>query len=216
MKTSNFIFLLIAFAGLSACQNQEKKENLNVETEKSAALADTLQREKANTPDALLTDNDESFILPAAIGGMMEVEAGNLVLQKSGNKAVKAFAALMVKDHSKANTELEAIAKAKGIALPKTLPEVQMKHIVQMQELSGRSLDVHYITMMIKDHASTVAMFTAATKYPDPALKQFIAKTLPVIKSHDQQAVKLGKDLNISNMNNGDDMPNVRPDTLKK
>lgn len=216
MKTTYFFFLMTAVFGLSSCQNQEKKENSALETKKSDSLADSIQREKANTPDALLTDNDKSFILPAAIGGMMEVEAGNLVLQKSGDKAVKAFAALMVKDHSKANLELEKIAKAKGIELPKTMPEEQMKHMSQMQELAGRSLDVHYITMMIKDHAATVAMFTGALKYPDTALKTFISNTLPVIKGHYQQAVKLGKALNISNMNNGDDFPNVRPDTLKK
>lgn len=215
MRTSNFFLLMIVILGLSACQNQEKKDIAGVETAKSDSLADSLQRIKANTPDAKLTDQENSFILPAAIGGMMEVEAGNLVLQKSGNKAVKAFAALMVKDHSKANAELEGIAKSKGIEIPKSLPEEQMKHMTQMQELAGRSLDVHYITMMIKDHAGTVALFAQATKYPDPALKAFISNTLPIIKGHYQMAAKLGKDLNISNMNNGDDMPNVRPDTIK-
>ena len=90
---------------------------------------------------------------------MMEVEAANVILLKSGNKAVKEFAALMVKDHTKANKDLATVAQGKGIAIPTALPEEMANHIKKMQELSGRSLDVHYITMMVNDHANTVALF---------------------------------------------------------
>lgn len=216
MKIPHLLAGAAMVLALQSCQNQEKKDKENLETAKSDSLADSIQRTKATTPDALLTDDVKTFILPAAIGGMMEVEAANLVLQKSGNADVKAFAAQMVKDHTQANKELAPIAAAKGVNIPTMLPEQQGKHLVQMQTLAGRSLDVHYITMMITDHASTVALFEQASRYNDQAIQQFVAKTLPIIKAHYQTALKLGKSLNISNMNNGDDMPNVRPDTMSK
>jgi putative membrane protein len=216
MKIPHLLAGAAMVLALQSCQSEQKKENSNLETNKSDSLADSLAKTKASSPDALLTDDVKTFILPAAIGGMMEVEAGNLVLQKSGNPEVKAFAAQMVKDHTQANKELEPIAKAKGVTIPTMLPEAQGKHLVQMQTLSGRSLDVHYITMMIKDHASTVALFEQASRYNDPAVTAFVTKTLPVIKGHYQTALKLGKSLNITNVNNGDDFPNVRPDTMAK
>jgi putative membrane protein len=47
---------------------------------------------------------------------MGEIAAGNLMIQKSSNASVKAFATRMVKDHTYANKKLEEIAKAKGLS----------------------------------------------------------------------------------------------------
>jgi putative membrane protein len=61
------------------------------------------------------------FLNDAALGGMTEVEAGQLALRKAQQSDVKAFAERMVKDHSKANEELKQIAAAKGVTLPRQL-----------------------------------------------------------------------------------------------
>jgi len=216
MKTYHFFYALTIIASLQACQSSDRKNRDDAATTAADSLGDTTQRAQTYTADVALTGDEKTFILPVVSGGMMEVEAGNLILQKSGNKAVKEFAAMMVKDHTKANHDLELIAKSKGIALPAVLPEPQMKHMEKMKELSGRSLDVHYVTMMIDDHANTEALFGQASRYTDQDLKRFILNTLPIIQMHHKKAVQLGKDLNISNANNGDDMPNIRPDTNQR
>lgn len=196
---------------LQSCNNNNRDGRDSAATSAVDSLSDTTQRAQNYTADVDINGDEKSFILPAAAGGMMEVAAGNLIVQKSLNPLVKAFAARMVKDHTKANTELEKVVKAKGLTVPATLPEEQMKHIDAMKTLTGRSLDVHYITMMIDDHAKTEDLFGKATSFKDNDLKAFALTTLPIIKEHYKLAVELGKKLNISNVNNGDDLGNVNP-----
>lgn len=216
MKIDHLFISVLVISGLLSCQNHDTNKARKPATSSVDSLSDTARQTRDYTTDIPLTSDVRSFIIPAAIGGMMEVEAANFVLQKSGNKSVKEFAALMLKDHTKANHDLEGVAKKKGIALPGMLPDEQMKDMTKMKELSGRSLDVYYITMMIHDHASTEAMFKQASiRFDDADLKSFLKNTLPVIQGHHKMADKLGKDLNITNANNGDDFPNVRPDTLQ-
>ena len=57
-------------------------------------------------------------MMNAAKGGMMEVEWGKLAAQSGQNADVKKFGNRMVTDHSKANSELMALAKEEGVALP--------------------------------------------------------------------------------------------------
>lgn len=64
------------------------------------------------------TDND--FVDNAAAGGIAEIETSRTALEKSQSADIKAFANQMITDHSKANDELAAIAKANDIEVPDT------------------------------------------------------------------------------------------------
>lgn len=217
MKIYHFLYFATVVIGLQACQSSEgKKGNDQDSVTATDSLAGNAPAEPGNTADAVLTDDEKTFVIPVAISGMMEIETANLILQKSANKAVKEFASNMLADHTKANQELAVLAKDKKIAIPTALPAEQMKHLAKMKELTGRSLDVSYVTMMIDDHANAVALFKNASRYQDPALKGFVSNRLPILQVHSIVATKLGKDLNITNAGNGDDFPNVRPDTVKK
>ena len=57
----------------------------------------------------------KDFVNKAGEGGAAEVAMGKLGAQKATNAEVKAFAEKMVADHTKANKELMAAAKAKGL-----------------------------------------------------------------------------------------------------
>ena len=53
-----------------------------------------------------------------AVGGMAEVQLGQMAQQKAQSADVKAFGNRMVTDHSKANDELKQLATTKGLAMP--------------------------------------------------------------------------------------------------
>jgi putative membrane protein len=65
------------------------------------------------------------FLTEAAMGGMTEVEAGELAARKAVQNDVKVFSEEMVTDHGNANEELKRIAAAKGVELPR---QVDRKH----------------------------------------------------------------------------------------
>ena len=53
------------------------------------------------------------FASNAATGGMAEVELGKLAVEKGADPAVKEFGQRMIADHTRANTELKAVAAKK-------------------------------------------------------------------------------------------------------
>jgi putative membrane protein len=139
------------------------------------------------TNESHVNSDDATFLKEAALGGMMEVELGKLA-QRSANPQVKAFADLMVADHTKANQELKVLAGKAQILLPTEYYEDQVGHITMMKKLKGAAFDKHYVDMMIKDHQKTVALFQSATETMSQDVKKFANKTLPVLNEHYKKA----------------------------
>ncbi|WP_345953583.1 DUF4142 domain-containing protein [Mucilaginibacter sp. PAMB04168] len=142
---------------------------------------------------AVVTD-DAQFAVEAANGGMAEVELAKLAQTKATNAKVKEYAEMMIKDHSKANTELMDLAKTKNITLPTTVGADQQTVMADLQKKSGADFDKAYVDAMVKDHDKDVSLFEkASTDAKDPELKSFAVKTLPVLKMH-QQHIKVIQD----------------------
>lgn len=89
-------------------------------------------------------------------------------------------------------------------------------HLAELNGLADRAFDVQYMRMMINDHEKTVQLFTQAAGLADPDLKAFVVKTLPVIREHYARAIEIGKLINISNANNGDDVLGISPAKIEK
>ena len=126
-----------------------------------------------------LSEKDKTFMMNAAKGGMMEVEWGKLAAQHAQNADVKKFGNRMVTDHSKANSELMALAKEEGVSLPAAKGPGKWKS------------DKDYMDMMVKDHEKDLAEFQVeAQNGTDPDLKEFARHTLPKIVDHLQRVKK--------------------------
>lgn len=120
-----------------------------------------------------LSAADKTFMMNAAKGGMMEVEWGKLAAQNGQNADVKKFGNRMVTDHSKANSELMALAKEGGVALPGAKSPGKWKS------------DKDYMDMMVKDHQADLAEFQKeAQSGTDPDLKAFASKYSKVVQQH--------------------------------
>ena len=113
----------------------------------------------------------------AAKGGMMEVDMGKMAQEKGKSAEVKKIGSRMVADHSKANAELMAIAKKKGVDLSKEKPSAH--------KMDEANFDKSYVDMMVKDHEKDLAAFQAEAKDgSDADVKAFASKTSEVIKKH--------------------------------
>ena len=120
-----------------------------------------------------LSAADKTFMTNAAKGGMMEVEWGKLAAQNGQNTDVKKFGSRMVTDHSKANSELMALAKEEGVTLSGAKSPGKWKS------------DKDYMDMMVKDHQADLAEFQReAQGGTDPDLKAFAAKYSKVVQQH--------------------------------
>src|SRR5881392_4504782 len=109
-----------------------------------------------------LSAADKAFMMNAAKGGMMEVEWGKLAAQNGQNAAVKKFGNRMVTDHSKANSELMALANEEGVKLAGPKAPGKWKS------------DKDYMNDMVKDHEKDLAEFQDEAKNgTDADLKKF-------------------------------------------
>jgi putative membrane protein len=108
------IFLLATFTfALSAQQSSSPGEP------KKQDQSPTTQQNTAPTQTTTTLDKDDSsFLKDAAHDGAMEVQVGRLAVDKTTNPDVKQFAQRLIDDHSKANSELMALASQKGVVLP--------------------------------------------------------------------------------------------------
>ena len=207
MKTLNLFALLIAGScALQSCQNSDKATNTS--TIPKDSTLDTISK-PAQALGGEISEEESGFIQKAAVGGMMEVAAGNLALQQSTNPKVKSFAQMMVTDHTKAGKELEAVAKSKGLGLPATFPKEEQQHMDAMKTLAGDAFDKHYVNMMVTDHDKTVDLFSRATKFKDMDIRNFAIKTLPIIQAHFKVASEMKAEMLKEKMNNGDDILNI-------
>ena len=125
------------------------------------------------------------FMADAAMGGMAEVEAGQLAATKATREEVKAFGERMVKDHGMANEELKRIASAKGVELPVQLDRKHRSELERLSKLDGAEFDRAYMKHMVEDHKKDVAAFRKAARgLKDAEVKQFASSTLPTLEDH--------------------------------
>ena len=150
----------------AAAQKEEKKKE---------QPASSPSKSPATT--AALSAKDKSFINDAAMGGMTEVEMGKMAQQKGKSDDVKKIGSRMVADHTKANNELMAIAKKKGVDLSKIKAKTH--------SIGDANFDKDYVDMMVKDHEKNLAAFQAEAKNgSDADVKAFASKTSGTIQKH--------------------------------
>ena len=192
MKKITFIPALSLAAFMVACNSPETK---NTSTDSASTMSsDTTVVRDTSTP---LTgtdttrmgnnnDNNADFLTEAAAGGMMEVTLGQLAKTHASSQAVKDFGAMMVRDHSNANTQLKSVAAKKNITLPAALPDKLQKHVDDLSKKNGEEFDKDYISMMVDDHQDDIKMFEKCAKSDkdDADVKAFAAKTLPTLYKH--------------------------------
>jgi putative membrane protein len=151
----------IGLSGAAFAQSSKSKSDSNSNKAKASTLSSA----------------DKAFIKDAAKGGMMEVAMGRVAEKNASESEVKNFGARMVKDHSKANEELKAIAKEENVGWPAE------------KEAGKWKSDKDYMDAMVKDHEKDLAAFEKEAKEgSDPKLKSFADKTAKIVREHLEMA----------------------------
>jgi putative membrane protein len=144
-----------------------------------AAFAENPSKSKSDK-GGKLSSTDKAFIKDAAKGGMMEVAMGRVAEKNTTNSEVKNFGARMVRDHSKANEDLKAIAKEENVEWPTE------------KEAGKWKSDRGYMDAMVKDHEKDLAAFEKEAKNgSDPDVKSFASKTAKTVREHLEMAKEI-------------------------
>jgi len=203
MKKKLFSFALCLSAAVIWSCNNSGESTASSDSTTSASSTDTTGNTATNsstmsTPanSTPLSKEDSTFVMKAAVGGLMEVQAGKVAQDNAQNQRVKDFGGMMVTDHSKANDELKSYASGHGITLPESLPAAQQKQIDAMKNMKGSAFDRHYVSMMVEDHQKDVAEFKKqSTGAKDDQLRSWVTNTLPTLQKHLDSIQAIKKDL---------------------
>jgi putative membrane protein len=181
----NLLFAALLITVVS-CNSNTKKNNNN--SNSTDAATDSNEKE-LKAKDSTQVKADYEYAVKAANGGMLEVELGKLAQNKAISPDVMKFANMMVADHTKANTELKAIAASKFITLPAILDNKTQKDYDDFSKMKREEFDKAYTEYMIKDHKEDIEEFKKeANDGKDAELKAFATKHVPILQHHLQMA----------------------------
>ena len=189
MKRWNHIILAVCMAGAaSACSGDRKAADPAPADPAAVGTAGTAK--PADRPDRA----DTNFVETMMADGTAEVALGKMAQQKASTKQVKNFAAMMVRDHTKAGQELQAVATHANVDMTKMDADMgDHKDLGErLSKLSGREFDREYIKAMVDDHEKAVKDTKDKAEDADnDHVKQWAAKALPVLEKHLNEAKRI-------------------------
>ena len=186
MKTIQLLGASALVLALGACQQEtggaadQQNQAVNTAQDHAAGVTGAVAGPAGAMTSAM-------FVTNAAVGGMYEVEAGRIAVQRSTNPRIKAFGQQMVTDHTKANDELKPIAAAGNLAVPTALDQRHQGLIDNLRGATDQDFDRVYLQQQEAAHNETVSLLETYGRAGDnDALKAWAAKTLPVVRHHQQ------------------------------
>jgi len=188
-KTS-FVLLPLAFAVPAFAQMPNDTAAPSTATAGAPANSDaSAPGSSGSTNRDMIAHSDRSFSLKLAEGSTNEVALSQLADSHASNDDVKSFAAMMVADHQKLNSDFSDLSARKGIDISDGVAKGQKKGVANLEKKSGADFDKAYIKIMIKGHKDAADLLKKeAADSKDTDLAQFATAALPTVLAHLQKA----------------------------
>ena len=142
-------------------------------------------------------ENDIRFAAEAASASLLQVQLGEMALDRAVSPEVKALAQRIVSDYKRIEEDLKAVATRKRFVLP-TEPGKDHKEIIEMvSSQTGIAFDLAYMNQMVELHKKLVSKYEdAAEEGADIDIRTFASKQLPLLRQHRQMAESLEEKIN--------------------
>lgn len=134
-----------------------------------------------------------TYLPAAASGNLFEIQSSQHALQQSCDPAVRAFAQMMIDDHTRLNTLTMQTAASAGVTAPTpmlTAAHAQMLQQLQMQ--TGAGFEAAYRNAQIMAHQEALTLQRSYADTGDnSALRGIAAQAVPAIQTHLTRAESL-------------------------
>lgn len=136
-------------------------------------------------PMAVQQREERRFLKDAAAASRFQSEASRLALAKSNDADVRSFAATLINHHASVTTIVQHMLHVRGMA-PPMLDNAQRKTLNRLVKLHGRRFDRAFMEEVgLENQQLDVELYEKASlAVGDPALKEWIARTLPTARYH--------------------------------
>jgi putative membrane protein len=127
--------------------------------------------------------DDADFLRNAASASMLEVLLGSHAAQHAVDPAVRQFGERTMRDHERANGQLESLAQELGVRVPETLEPAQRQLLADLTLLEGADFDRGYMDAMVREHEQDVQAFRQQAEGDSP-VDRWAARALPTLEEH--------------------------------
>ncbi len=132
---------------------------------------------------------DRRFVTQAHADGLAEIALGKMAAERAATPAARKFGETMVRDHTAANQQLEALAKRKRVALQKDVSPRNKLVAERLARESNEDFDRAYLRGQVRDHEEAIRRFQAEVSGGrDADIRKFAEQTLPKLEQHLQMA----------------------------
>ena len=185
-----YILLATAALALAACQ-KKADTTATAASDASAGAASSAASDAtaaASAPAAANAPAAPDFVTMAAASDMYEIQAAKIAQKRSKNADVKAFAQMMVQDHTKSTAMIKkAVADSgrKDIMPPATLPPDKQGMIDALDKASDADFDKTYVDQQVMAHMEALMLMQGYAASGDtPQLKDAAGMIAPVVQMH--------------------------------
>jgi putative membrane protein len=178
-----------AALALAACQKQAASTTASDAAASSTAAAPdaAAQSSATSAPAAPPAPAAADFVAMAAASDKYEIQAAKLAEKRSKNADIKAFAKMMVTDHTKSTALIKkAVANSgKPITPPAGLPADKKAMIDALTSASAADFDKAYVDQQVMAHKDALALMTSYSMSGDtPQLKDAASMIVPTVQMH--------------------------------
>ena len=186
MKKTNLLGLVLLTACM-ACNNSAKDPVDRADSINDANRDSVIDNHNGVTVDEASAD----FLVRAANGGKAEMELTSMAEQQATRAEIKAFAAMLNKDHHELSNQVRSLAQARHVTLPDSLTTEKQNELNDLKKLK-KDFDKSFIREIIDAHDESIRLFEKANDdAKDAEVRTLASNALPRLRMHRDSAKSL-------------------------
>ena len=202
MKSLFLTSAILSALALSACHDTGSNAGKDVSNPGDSAAVNAVQDVAATGvgavagPAAALSTDD--YIKHAAVADMYERQAAEIAAKRSKRADVKAFAQMMIADHTASTEKIKAAATKDGVTVaPPAVLDERLKGMIDNLNAAGDAdFDGAYLHQQLAAHTEALAMHKSYGTVGDKlSIKAAANEIAPVVQHHLGEVTRIGGDL---------------------
>lgn len=144
-------------------------------------------------PMAAATAQAQPYLFYAGASDVFEITSSMILLGKSTNPQVRAYASMLIDHHSRTTNLALANAKAAGVMPPPPEMSAMQKGMIgALHAAAPAAIDRLYLQQQVPAHSQALALHSGYARSGDvPTLRQTAQGAVPVVQGHLTQAQQL-------------------------
>ena len=183
-------YILLLSLVLTACTNSERDHRDNAAVDTTLPLMDTTNKAQVYTADVNLSGDEKVFLLNTSLITKRLNEFAHLAAQSAKNSALRNQADKFEKQYGEMLTNLEAIAKGKGVLISNNETTAELSVLKKEQDAN---FDKTYTQLILVEHANLIQQLENGSKLENVAIKNFANNAITIVNLNNSDIAKILK-----------------------